>query len=169
MKDILSNLRASPRKSRKRRGRGQAAGQGTTGGRGTKGQLSRTGSKKRPYFEGGQIPFVRRIPKRGFNNPCRTNYEIINVKELEKFKAGTVIDHDFLKKEYKLHRNFLIKILGDGKLTTSLTVKAHKFSKSAKEKIEAAGGKIEIVRSKKQEVRSGKQGVGREKSYVSKD
>ncbi|MDI6840067.1 MAG: 50S ribosomal protein L15 [bacterium] len=144
MKAILSNL--SPpftRKSRKRVGRGLGSGHGKTACRGTKGQLARSGSKRKPWFEGGQTPLIRRIPKRGFKNPCRTEYEIINVGEFNRFESGSVIDPAFLRKAGLVKSRLPIKILGDGELTKSFIVRAHKFSKSAKDKIESLKGKVE--------------------------
>ena len=145
MENILSNLSALPHKSRKRKGRGPASGRGKTAGRGTKGQYARTGRKHKPAFEGGQTPLIRRIPKRGFTNPFGTKYEIVNVGTLEKFEPNTVVDQKFLKEKNIIKSRLPIKILGGGELTRPLTVKAHKFSKSAKEKIESAKGKIEEI------------------------
>lgn len=144
----LHELRAVPgaKKTRKRRGRGQASGQGKTGGRGMNGQKSRSGGGTRPGFEGGQMPLYRRIPKRGFTNIWATEYEILNVDDLNRFEAGTVVTPEMLK-ELKMVKQVKdgIKILGDGELEKSLTVQAHKFSKTAIEKIEAAGGKAEVI------------------------
>lgn len=144
----LHELKAVPgaRKTRKRRGRGQASGQGKTGGRGMNGQNSRSGGGTRPGFEGGQMPLYRRIPKRGFTNIWAKEYEILNVDDLNRFEAGTVVTPEMLK-ELKMVKQVKdgIKILGDGELEKSLTVQAHKFSKTAIEKIEAAGGKAEVI------------------------
>ncbi len=144
----LHELKAVPgaKKTRKRRGRGQASGQGKTGGRGMNGQKSRSGGGTRPGFEGGQMPLYRRIPKRGFTNIWATEYEILNVDDLNRFEAGTVVTPEMLK-ELKMVKQVKdgIKILGDGELEKSLTVQAHKFSKTAIEKIEAAGGKAEVI------------------------
>ncbi|MGF6376824.1 large subunit ribosomal protein L15 [Clostridiales Family XIII bacterium PM5-7] len=144
----LHELRAAEgsTKNRKRRGRGTASGQGTTGGRGMNGQNSRSGGGVRLGFEGGQMPLYRRIPKRGFTNIWGTEYTIINVDDLNKFEAGTVVTPELLEdagivKQVKDG----IKVLGDGALNNSVTVKAHKFSKTAIEKIEAAGGKAEVI------------------------
>lgn len=142
---ILNNLHTSSRKSRKRLGRGIASGHGKTAGRGTKGQKSRTGSKRRAWFEGGQTPLIHRIPKRGFNNPCKTDYETINVGRFEQFEPNTVIDPKFLKEKRFVKTRLPIKILGDGEVTKVFTVRAHRFSKKAKEKIETIGGKIEEI------------------------
>ncbi|MGI6722333.1 MAG: 50S ribosomal protein L15 [Anaerovoracaceae bacterium] len=133
-------------KSRKRRGRGGASGQGTTGGRGMNGQKSRSGGGVRLGFEGGQMPLYRRIPKRGFTNIWATEYTEVNVGKLNKFEAGTEITPEFLAEAGVVKQvKDGIKILGNGDLDKSLTVKANKFSKSAKEKIEAAGGKAEVI------------------------
>ena len=144
----LHELRAveGATKARKRRGRGTATGQGKTGGRGMNGQKSRSGGSTRLGFEGGQMPLYRRIPKRGFTNIWGTVYTAINVSELNKFEAGTTVTPEMIieagiAKQVKDG----IKILGDGNLDKALTVQANKFSKSAIEKIEAAGGKAEVI------------------------
>ena len=132
---------------RKRVGRGIAAGQGKTCGYGTKGSNSRSGRGGKLYFEGGQLPLVRRLAiKRGFNNPNRVTYEVVNVDALARFQAGEVVDKAALA-EAGLVKNMSrpLKILGDGDLDVTLTVKAEKFSESAKAKIEAAGGTVELV------------------------
>jgi len=144
MKDILSNLVPLVKKS-KRVGRGLASGHGKTACRGTKGQSSRSGSGVRPGFEGGQTTLIRRTPKRGFFNRWGTNYEIVNIGLLEKFAANTVITPELLKKEGILKTRLPIKILGEGALTKTLTVHAHRFSASAKLKIESLQGKIEYI------------------------
>lgn len=144
----LHELRAAEgsKKNRKRRGRGTATGQGKTGGRGMNGQKSRSGGGVRLGFEGGQMPLYRRLPKRGFTNIWGTEYTTINVKDLNRFEAGTVVTPELLE-ETGLVKQVKdgIKILGDGALNNSITVKAHKFTKSAIEKIEAAGGKAEVI------------------------
>jgi len=144
----LHELRAADgsTKDRKRRGRGRATGQGKTGGRGMNGQNSRSGGGVRLGFEGGQMPLYRRIPKRGFNNIWRTEYVILNVDDLNRFDNGTVVTPELLKDKgiVKQTRDG-IKILGDGNLEKKITVKAHKFSKLAVEKIESAGGKAEVI------------------------
>lgn len=145
----LHNLKPAPgsRKARKRVGRGSGASGGGTAGRGHKGQNARSGSKRKPGFEGGQMPLVRRIPKLGgFTPRKRTVYALVNVYQLERFTADDVVDPadmagaGLVKKERDR-----IKILGGGELNTSLTVKAHAFTRSAREKIEAAGGKAEVL------------------------
>lgn len=144
----LHELRPAPGsvKEPKRKGRGTATGQGKTAGRGQKGQTSRSGGGVRPGFEGGQMPLHRRLPKRGFTNIFAKEYTELNIEALNKFENGTEVTPELLK-EAKLVKNVRdgIKILGEGNLSKSLTVKAHKFTKSAIEKIEAAGGKVEVI------------------------
>ena len=134
------------RKSRNRVGRGQGSGNGKTAGRGQKGQGSRSGGGVRLGFEGGQTPLARRLPKRGFTNFTRKEYAIVNVESLNRFENGTEVTPQLLI-ETKLVRKELdgIKILGQGELEKTLTVKAHKFSKSAVAVIEQAGGKAEVI------------------------
>ncbi|MDD3655327.1 MAG: 50S ribosomal protein L15 [Atribacterota bacterium] len=133
-------------KSKKRIGRGNSSGHGTTAGRGTKGQHSRSGSKRRWYFEGGQMPLSRRVPKRGFRNVFAKKYAIINTEQLNKFNDGEIITPErlILDGMVKKVRNG-IKILSKGEIKKNLIVKAHKFSKEAINKIEAAGGKVEVI------------------------
>lgn len=133
-------------KTKKRVGRGNASGHGTTAGRGTKGQNSRSGSSIRPYFEGGQMPLSRRVPKRGFKNIFSKQYTIINVGELNRFNEGEIITPERLLQEgmVKKIRNG-IKILGKGEVNKKLTIRAHKISKGAVSKIESAGGKVEVM------------------------
>ena len=134
------------KKSSRRIGRGHGSGWGKTAGKGHKGQNARSGGGVRPGFEGGQMPLQRRIPKRGFNNIFAKKVISINVSDLEKFGEGSVIDINELVNMGLVKRSFdKIKILGNGELTKSLTVKAHMFSKSAVEKIQAAGGKAEVI------------------------
>lgn len=136
--------------SRKRRGRGQGSGLGKTSGHGHKGSQARSGRGKGygSGFEGGQMPLIRRIPKRGFTNIFRKEVIIVNLDVLENFEAGTTVDPDALKASGNVRsRAKIVKILGNGELTRKLTVKAHRFSKSAREKIEAAGGKVEVLGS----------------------
>ena len=144
----LHELRAVPgaTKAPKRKGRGTATGQGKTAGRGMNGQKSRSGGGVRPGFEGGQMPLYRRIPKRGFTNIWATEYTVLNVEDLNRFDAGTVVTPELIK-EVGMAKQVKdgIKILGNGKLEKNLTVKAHKFSKTAVEKIESAGGKAEVI------------------------
>jgi large subunit ribosomal protein L15 len=133
-------------KARKRVGRGVGSGMGKTATRGHKGQNARSGGGVRPGFEGGQNPLYRRLPKRGFNNPFRKEYAIVNLDTLNNFAAGTEVTPELLM-ESGIIKNPLagIKILGDGELTVNLSVKANKFSKSAVEKITAAGGNAEVI------------------------
>lgn len=144
----LHELRAveGATKARKRRGRGTATGQGKTGGRGMNGQKSRSGGGVRLGFEGGQMPLYRRIPKRGFTNIWGTEYTVLNVSDLNRFEAGTTVTPELLK-ELGMAKQVKdgIKILGNGEIEKNLTVQAHKFSKTAVEKIESAGGKAEVI------------------------
>ena len=144
----LHELRAAEGASKKpkRKGRGTATGQGKTAGRGMNGQNSRSGGGTRPGFEGGQMPLYRRIPKRGFTNIWRKEYTILNVDDLNVFEAGTVVTPELLE-EKGIVKQVIdgIKILGEGNLEKNVTVKAHKFSKTAIEKIETAGGKAEVI------------------------
>ena len=136
------------RTSAKRLGRGIGSGLGKTSGKGHKGQNARSGGGVRPGFEGGQMPLVRRIPKRGFNNRFRKVYSIVNIKALEaKFESGEVVDAEALIITGILSKieDAGVKILGGGELTKALTVKANKFSASAKEAIEKAGGSVEVL------------------------
>ena len=137
---------AGSSRNRKRRGRGTATGQGKTGGRGMNGQKSRSGGGVRLGFEGGQMPLYRRIPKRGFTNVWAKDYAEVNVERLNAFEAGTVVTEEMLKEAGIISKiKDGVKVLGRGELNTSLTVQAHKFSKSAVEKIESAGGKAEVI------------------------
>ncbi len=131
----------------KRIGRGHGSGQGKTAGKGHKGQKARSGGSIRPGFEGGQMPLQRRMPKRGFNNIFAKEFATVNVSELEKrFESGAVVDADALIESGAIkNAKDGVKILGSGELTKSLTVKAVKFTDSAREKIEKAGGKAEVM------------------------
>jgi large subunit ribosomal protein L15 len=144
----LSNLKP-PRGSRHRKvrvGRGIGSKLGRTAGKGNKGQKSRKGYSRRPGFEGGQMPLRRRIPKRGFHNPTRLEYAVVNVEMLNGFAAGETVTPELLRATGLIRElRASIKVLGDGDLNASLTVRAHKFSKSAEEKITKAGGKVEIL------------------------
>lgn len=134
------------RKERKRKGRGIATGNGKTAGRGTKGQNSRSGGGVRPGFEGGQNPLYRRLPKRGFTNPTRKEFAIVNLDTLNRFEAGTTVTPELLIETGVVKNQFDgIKILGNGEIEVKLTVQANKFSQTAVEKIEAAGGKTEVI------------------------
>ena len=136
------------RHRRKIVGRGPGSGHGMTSGRGEKGQKARSGGGTRPGFEGGQLPLHRRVPKRGFVSLFRKVYEILNVKDLERFAAGAAVTPASLA-EAGLVRvaSAAVKILGEGSLSKALTVSAHRFSKTAEEKIRAAGGTVEVIGS----------------------
>ena len=134
-------------KARKRVGRGPASGTGKTSGRGQKGQNSRSGGGVRPGFEGGQLPFVRRMAyKRGFKNPFRVDYEEVNVGDLAAFEAGTDVTVELLRESRLIRTKRPVKVLGEGDLSVSLKVTADSFSKSARAKIEAAGGTITWIK-----------------------
>ena len=142
----LSNIRA-PKKSsenRKRVGRGMGSGMGKTSTRGHKGQRSRSGSRMMRGFEGGQMPLHRRMPKRGFTNIFRKEFTVVNLEKLATL-GETTINPDVLRKAGVIKSKHLVKILGDGELKTAITVQAHKFSKSAQDKITKAGGKFEVL------------------------
>ncbi|MHC4138359.1 MAG: 50S ribosomal protein L15 [Planctomycetota bacterium] len=128
-------------KKRKRVGRGAGSGHGKTSCKGFKGQKSRSGNKLRTIFEGGQMPLFRRIPKRGFNNPFKKKYTILNIKDFESFDSGTHVDLQTLKDSGLIkNTKFELKVLGEGVLTKSLTIAAHRFSGVAIVKIKEAGG-----------------------------
>lgn len=134
------------RKERNRVGRGMGSGNGKTSGRGHKGQGARSGGGVRPGFEGGQMPLFQRLPKRGFTNINRKDYAIVNIETLNRFEDGIEVTPELLLETGVISKlNAGVKVLGNGKLQKKLTVKAHKFSASAKEAIEAAGGKTEVV------------------------
>ena len=134
------------RKERNRVGRGIGSGNGKTSGRGQKGQKARSGGGVRPGFEGGQNPLFRRIPKRGFNNVNRKEFAVVNLDDLNKFEDGTVVSPDLLLETKVIKKELSgVKVLANGKLEKKLTVQAHKFSSSAKEAIEAAGGVCEVL------------------------
>ncbi len=131
----------------KRIGRGPGSGHGKTSTKGHKGLLARSGGGKRPGFEGGQMPLIRRLPKHGFINPFRTEYAIVNLKSLAEVETTEAITPEFLVKEGLIRRKGqLVKILGLGEITRPLVIQAHKFSKSAETKIQAAGGRAEVIR-----------------------
>lgn len=142
------DIKALPfeRKRRKRVGRGRGSGMGKTSGRGGKGATARSGNETKIQFEGGQTPLFRRLPKRGFNNPFKKKYAIINLKDISHFEEGTKVDAEKLKDAGIIKKVMHgVKVLGDGDLKISLIVIAHKFSKIAKEKIQAAGGEAKTV------------------------
>jgi len=144
----LSNLQPAigSTHSKKRIGRGHGSGTGKTAGKGHKGQNARSGGGVKAGFEGGQMPLQRRLPKRGFTPLTRKEYVLVNLRDLELFDSGSVVDIETLGKAGLVSQiKDGIKILGDGDLTKSLTVKAHKFSRSAQAKIEAAGGTVEVL------------------------
>lgn len=133
-------------KAKKRVGRGPGSGLGKTAGRGHNGQRSRAGFSQRFGFEGGQMPLVRRVPKRGFTNLFRKEYAVVNVRDLARFEGEEATPEDFLTAGL-VRRGMPVKILGEGELTVAVKVTAHRFSKSAREKIEAAGGSCEELGS----------------------
>ena len=146
----LNELKPAPnsKRSRKRLGRGEASGQGKTSGRGHKGQKSRSGASIPAWFEGGQMPLVRRLPKRGPRRIAhkRIVYDVVNVKTLNCFDAGVTITPSVLREAGIIKRkDARVKILGEGELDKQLTVQVHGFSKSAIEKIESAGGTVEVI------------------------
>ena len=144
----LSSLKNTPgaRKPRKRVGRGSGSGMGKTSTRGHKGQNARKGHKGKLGFEGGQMPLVRRLPKRGFKNPTRVEYRAVNVCDLERFEDGTEVTLDLLRANGLFSNKYDgVKLLANGELTKKLTVKVNGVSASAKAKVEAVGGSVEIV------------------------
>jgi large subunit ribosomal protein L15 len=144
----LSNLKPSDRSrfTKKRVGRGQGSGNGKTAGRGHKGAQSRSGYSFKRGFEGGQMPLHRRVPKRGFHNPFRVEYSVVNLDTLaERFEEGTTITPELLRERGIAPNKGLIKVLARGDISKKLTVQAHKFSGKAAEKIAAAGGAAEVL------------------------
>lgn len=134
------------RHSKKRLGRGIGSGLGKTAGKGTKGQNARSGGGVRPGFEGGQLPLFQRLPKRGFKNISRVEYKVVNIEQLNVFENGTVVDvAKLVEAGIVKELSEDVKILGNGKLDKKLTVKANKFSESAKKAIEAVGGSVEVI------------------------
>jgi len=132
--------------SKKRVGRGSSSGLGKTSGRGQKGQNSRSGGGTRLGFEGGQTPLFKRLPKKGFTNPFRKEFAVVNLSDLNRYEENTEVTPELLLEDKVIRKELDgVKILGRGKLEVKLTVKAHKFSASAKEAIEAAGGTIEVI------------------------
>lgn len=160
----LSSLTAVPgaRKERVRRGRGIGSGLGKTAGRGGKGQTARSGKGRPRGFEGGQMPLVRRLPKFGFKSPFKKFYEVVNVSNLESaFNAGeTVSPESLYNKGLVRSDQCLVKILGEGALSKKLTVQAHRFSKSAIQKINSAGGKTEEIKTARKDNEETKDGGG---------
>lgn len=142
----LTNTPGARRRS-KRVGRGESSGLGKTSGRGHKGQYSRAGAKHRPMFEGGQMPLMRRLPKRGFTPPTRVEYRPVNVCELALFDAGSTVDEAALRAAGLVRGSPMpVKLLGHGELDRAVTVRAQAFSATARKKIEAAGGACETIR-----------------------
>jgi large subunit ribosomal protein L15 len=144
----LHNLKPTPgsTKSRKRVGRGTGSGTGKTAGTGHKGQNSRSGGRTRLGFEGGQTPLFKRLPKRGFTNHFRVEYATVNVSELNRYEEGTVVTPELLLQDRLIRKNLDgLKILGNGNIDVKLTVQANKFTASAVEKIQAAGGSVEVI------------------------
>ena len=147
LNDLRPNIGGGVR-PKKRLGRGIGSGLGKTSGKGHKGQNARSGGGTRPGFEGGQMPLFQRLPKRGFTNIFKKQYAIVNIEDLNKFEADSVITPELLINEGFVKKGKAkdgVKILGDGDLNVKLTVKAQKFSKTAAEKIESAGGKVEVI------------------------
>jgi large subunit ribosomal protein L15 len=144
---MLHNLRPSDNSRRKRRrvGRGPGSTLGKTCGRGANGQKSRSGGKVRVGFEGGQMPLQRRLPKRGFNNIFRSEYSVVNLRDLARFPDVDVLDPELMLKLRLVRKGMPVKVLGDGEIGRAVTVKAHKVSSTAAAKIEKAGGKVVIV------------------------
>ena len=150
----LSNLRApkGAKHAKKRVGRGQGSGNGKTAGRGHKGAKSRSGFKHKRGFEGGQMPLHRRVPKRGFHNPFREEYEIVNLDTIaERFEPGTEITPELLREHGLVGRQGNVKVLARGEIAKAFTVRAHKFSGKAAEKIAAAGGATQVLAAAKGE------------------
>jgi len=146
MKQNALKPTAGSRKNRKRIGRGPGSGNGKTAARGENGQKSRSGYSQKRGFEGGQMPLKRRIPKRGFTNIFRTEYRTVNVDRLNELPAGSEVTPELLQKQGLLRKGDRpVKVLGNGELTVALTVRAHKYTGSAAQKIEAAGGKAELI------------------------
>lgn len=144
----LHDLKPAPgaKKRRKRIGRGPGSGHGKTATKGHKGLLARSGGGKRPGFEGGQMPLIRRLPKFGFTNPFRTEYAVVNVRSFENWSGGDTVTPQAMVDAGLVKRKTLpIKILGTGSLKKSVIIQAHKFSKSAEGKIQAAGGRVEVI------------------------
>jgi len=150
------------KKKPKRIGRGSGSGHGKTSTRGSKGQLSRSGAKHRQGFEGGQMPFIRRIPKRGFTPPFKKNFAVVNLDRLSSVREAVITPDLLMKKGLVRKLRDGLKILGNGEIKRSITVEAHRFSESAKLKIEKAGGKVVVISRKKspapQENKQAKQG-----------
>ena len=144
----LDSMKPAPgsRRKRKRKGRGPGSGNGKTAGRGEKGQGARSGGNVRPGFEGGQMPIARRLPKRGFTNISRVEYQVVNLSELTRFDAGSVVDPAALRDAGLARKRRPVKVLAKGAIDRGLTVRVHAVSKAAEEAIRAAGGTVEVVK-----------------------
>ena len=145
----LNDLAPAPgaKTSKKRVGRGTGSGLGKTAGRGSKGQNSRSGGGTPPWFEGGQMPLQRRLPKRGFRSPFKKHFAIIHVGDLNRFPKDTVVELDLLLQSGLLKREEPVKLLADGELQHPLTIRVHQVSKAALKKVESASGKVEVIGS----------------------
>lgn len=145
----LNKLSPNPGSTRKRKriGRGPGSGLGKTSGKGQKGQKSRSGGKIPAWFEGGQMPIARRLPKRGFHNNWAKHFAEVNVRDLDRFEAGSVVDVEALQAANLVANNIGdgVKLLGNGEVDRALTIKVHKISKGAQAKVEAAGGTVELI------------------------
>ena len=133
------------KRPRKRVGRGESSGHGKTSGRGHKGQLARSGSKKRYWFEGGQMPLVRRVPKKRFNPPKRKLFQIVNLSDLNRFEDGQEITLDILRERNLVSKNLPVKLLGKGELRVSVNIQVNAASSAAIEKVEKQGGKVQVI------------------------
>jgi large subunit ribosomal protein L15 len=141
----LSHLQAPPQNKKRRRvGRGESSGVGKTSGKGHKGQKARSGGKISPGFEGGQMPLQRRLPKKGFTNKFRICYNIIHVRDLERFEAGTLITPELLRDKGIVKRRGPVKLLSDGEVSSAYVVQVDRISAAARSKIEAAGGSVNV-------------------------
>ncbi len=143
--NALKPLKGS-RFSRKRRGRGAGSGLGHTAGRGSKGQLSRSGGGVRPGYEGGQMPLHRRLPKRGFTSIFKKNVSVINIRDLNRFESGSMVDEAALIGAGLIRGKYdAVKLLGQGEMGSPINIRVHAISQKAREKVEAAGGKVEVI------------------------
>jgi large subunit ribosomal protein L15 len=140
----LSPVKGS-KKSRKRVGRGPGSGHGKTSCRGQKGQKSRSGGRVKPGFEGGQMPLQRRLPKRGFTNLFRVEYKAVNIQDLGRFEANATVGPEDLNRVGLIGKNDRVKLLGQGDITHPVQIRVHRASRTAREKIESAGGKVELI------------------------
>jgi large subunit ribosomal protein L15 len=141
----LSSLTGPPKRQRKRVGRGESSGLGKTSGKGHKGQRSRSGGKVGRGFEGGQMPLQRRLPKKGFNNPFKVRYNVVNVKDLARLESGSVVTPELLREKGLVRRQGPVKLLSVGDVPHAYTVRVERVSAAARQKIEAAGGTVEAL------------------------